>query len=324
AIVQPGTTKFALATAEQVTEVVQLTGSCFARLGGVDAIAAYFREHGTPDYASEVYLGLADWYVEQGRISAAAATWQSLASRDPTAVQAPLLLVRAIELYEAAGFEEPALAVRRQFVETYAMDGDFWQHHAPADAPEVVRSLQSSLQALAGHASEQAAEGDIAAGHEAEKWYREYLRWFGEEPAAVQVHLDLAHLLYRENRYLQALAEYERIAWLPEEYPLAQDAALGALRAVDRAREEAGGDEKLNVTARYIDVGERFLDHYPEHPMAPGVLARVGNDLLQQQALDRAAAPLSSWLRQTARISSRLPVKILSSDMRVSRSTTDA
>ena len=289
-IVQPGTTKLPPATAEQVAEVVQLTGSCFARLGGVDAIDAYFREHGAPDYASEVYLGLADWYVEQGRISAAAATWQSLASRDPMAVQAPLLLVRAIELYDEAGFEEPALAVRRLFVETYAMDGDFWQHHAPADAPEVVRSLQSSLQVLAGHASEQAPDGDIAAEYEAEKWYREYLRWFGEAPAAVQMHLDLAHLLYRESRYLQALAEYERIAWLPEEYPLAQDAALGALRAIDRAREEAGGDEKLNLAARDIAVGERFLDLYPEHPMAPGVLARVGNDLLQQHALDRAAA----------------------------------
>lgn len=287
---QHGVTEVPPATAEQVAEVLQLTGSCFARSGGVDAIEPYFSEHGRPDYAPQVYLGLADWYVEQGRVSAAATTWQSLASREPLAAQAPMLLVRAIALYEEAGFEEPALAVRRRFVETYAMDGDFWQHHSPAGAPDVVRSLQSSLQALAGRASERAHDGDVAALREAEMWYREYLRWFPEEPAAVQMNYDLAQVLYRDGRYLKALEEYERIAWSQGDQPLAQDAALGALRAVDAAREQAGAAEAPSLVEREIAVGTRFLDHYPEHPMAPGVLAGIGKDLLDQQAFDRAAA----------------------------------
>ena len=287
---QNGATAVPPATAEQVAEVLQLTGSCFARSGGVDAIEPYFSEHGRPDYAPQVYLGLADWYVEQGRVSAAATTWQSLASREPLAARAPMLLIRAIALYEEAGFEQPALAARRHFVETYAMEADYWQHHSPAGAPEVVRSLQSSLQLLAARASEQAHDGDVAAVREAENWYREYLRWFPQAPAAAQMNFDLAQLLYRDGRYLQALQEYERIAWLQADQPLAQDAALGALRAVDAAREQAGAAEAPSLAEREIAVGTRFLDHYPEHQMAPGVLAGIGGDLLQQQAFDRAAA----------------------------------
>ena len=274
---------------EQLADVFRVASMSFAQLGGVDAVAAFFRRYGQRSYADHVYLALAEFYVEQDQVTEAARTWLVLAQRAPLGSAAPRLSARAISLYQQAGFQARVVETETLFVQDYGMGSEFWTVHAPADFPDVLRVLQSSLQELAHVSHAQARETpDASEVRAAEQWYREYLAAFGEEAGAADMNFQLAELLYENGRYRQAVDEYERAAWSRGAHPRAADAALGALRASEKVLQQAAAADKAAVTARATAGALRFVLSYPDHPAAPGLLAQTGTVLLQQQHYDNA------------------------------------
>ena len=274
-----------------------------------------FNSNGERSYEEQVYLSLAAWYVEQEQVSEAAGTWLVLAQRDPLGAKAPRLMAKAIELYRQAGFGQRVVALETLLVETYGTDREFWTLHSPADFPQVVQLLQSSLRDLARLAHERARRAGGADDaqplmREAQRWYRQYLASFGDEAAAAEMNYQLAELLYENGQYPQALDEYERTAWSRGANERAADAALGALHASEKVVQHAGAAEQAALSEQATTAALRFLTNYPDHPAAPGVLAQTGTVLLEQQHYDRAlqasehalaeAAPTSTALRQVA------------------------
>ena len=120
---------------EQVADVFRVISRSFAQLGGVDAVDSYFRRNGKRRYQEQVYLALAQWYVEQEQVSEAARTWLALAQRNPLDAEAPRLTARAIDLNRQAGFQQRVVELEALFVDTYGMGSDFWTTHSPADFP---------------------------------------------------------------------------------------------------------------------------------------------------------------------------------------------
>jgi len=281
------------ASREQVADLYRVICASFAQLDGVDSVDSYFRQVGSRSYQQQVYLELAQWYVERQRISEAARTWLLVAQRDPLGAKAPRLTARAIELYRQAGFQQRRVATQAQFVTDYAMDSAFWRQHAPADFPAVMLLLQSSLQDLARLSHQQARDNaDRAAAQtaasQAEQWYRQYLVSFGDTMAATEMNMQLAELLFERGDYHQAADEYERIARSSHDSTLAAEAALGALRAIDLALPDASAAENALLRERATTDALQFLQHYPEHTAAEDILVKTGTALLEQQQYVRA------------------------------------
>jgi tetratricopeptide (TPR) repeat protein len=292
---------------EQVADLLRVISTSFAQMGGVDSIDLYFRHNGRRSYEQQVYLALADWYVEQEQVSEAARTWQVLAQRNPLGAQAPRLTARAIHLYRQAGFQQRTVELETLFVQTYGMGSDFWKMHSPADFPHVVQLLRSSLQELASLSHEQARRtGDADAVRKAQQWYREYLASFGDEAAAPEMNFQLAELLYENDMYRQALNEYERTAWSRGAHPRAVDAALGGLHASGKILQQADAAEKAALSERATAAELRFVMNYPDHPATPGLLAQSGAVLLEQQHYDRALQASEHALAQAASTSTAL------------------
>jgi tetratricopeptide (TPR) repeat protein len=276
---------------EQIADQFRLISRSFAQLGGADAVKNYCRNSNGCSYEEQVYLQLAQWYIEQEQINEAARTLQAVAQRDPLAPQSPRLITRAIELYRQVGFQQRTLALETLFVQTYGMSSDFWTLHSPADFPQVVLSLQSSLQELARASHEQArTTGDAGDVRKAQQWYREYLAWFGDAAAAAEMNFQLAELLYESGQYRLAMDEYERTAWSRGPHSRTADAALGALHAGEKAMQHAGATERPELSERTTATALRLVLEIPDHPAAPDVLAHSGTVLLEQHQYDRAFA----------------------------------
>ena len=272
---------------EQAADVFRVISMSFAQLDGVDSVDRFFRHNGSRSYADHVYLDLAELYVEQDQVSAAARTWQALAQRDPLGPEAPRLMARAISLYQQAGFQQRIVETETVFVHDYGMGSEFWTVHSPQDFPDVLQVLQSSLQELAHFTHEQARRTRNAADYRAaEQWYREYLAAFGDAAGAVDMNFRLAELLYENGQYRQAMDEYERTAWSRGNHPRSAAAALGAQHASEKLLQHAAAADKASITERATAGALRFVLSYPDHPAAPALLAQTGTVLLEQQHYD--------------------------------------
>jgi len=276
--------RLSLADQEQLADVFRVISMSFSQLDGVDSVVGFFERYGSRSYEDHVYLDLAEYYVEQDQVTAAARTWRVLAQRDPLGPEAPRLTARAISLYRQAGFRQRVVETEAAFVHDYGMDSDFWTVHSPRDYPDVQQLLQSSLQELAHVYHEQARKAHAASDYRAaEKWYRDYLAAFGEEAGAADMNYQLAELLYDNGQYRQAVDEYERTAWSRGDHPRAADAALGALRASDKVLQHTAATDKATTAERATAAALRFVTTFPDHPVAPGLLAQTGTVLLEQQ-----------------------------------------
>lgn len=269
---------------EQIADGLRVISMSFSQLGGVAAVDAFFRRHDAYSYADRIYLDLAQWYVEQERITEAAATWQALAQRDPLGAEAPRLLMRAIQLYREAGFESPGVELETAFGQRYGLGRDFWMVHALQDFPDVVQALQASLRNVARFHHRQARKnGDADEVRAAEQAYREYLVAFADAPAAADMNFQLAELLYESAHYRQAIEEYERTAWSRGDHARAAEAALGMLRASERVLQQADVSDRAAVAERATTTAQRFIIAFPHHPAAAGILAQTGTGWLEQQ-----------------------------------------
>ena len=296
---------------EQVADLLRVISRSFAQLGGMDTAESYFKSNGGRSYEEQVYLALAAWYVEQEQVSEAAGVWLVLAQRNPLDAQAPRLISKAIKLYRQAGFEQRVVELETVLVQTYGMSSEFWRLHSPADFPQVVQLLQSSLRDLAGLSHAQARSIDDVEHarldmNKAERWYREYLASFGDEAAAPEMNFQLAELLYENGQYQQALVEYERTAWSRGAHAHTVDAALGALHANEKLLQHAGASQHAALTQHATAGALRFLKNYPDHQAAPGLLAQTGTVLLEQQHYDKALLASEHALAQAASTSTAL------------------
>ena len=274
---------------EQTADVFHVISMSFAQLGGVTSIDPFFRRYGRRSYEDHIYLDLADFYTQQEQVNEAAGTLQALARRNPHEAEAPRLSERALNLYRQAGFQQRVLETEMLFVRDYGLGTDFWTLHSPPDFPDVLQELQSSLQALAHYYHDQARDTqDATAARQAEQWYREYLRWFADEAGAAEMNFQLAELLYENGQYRQAVAAYEQAAWSRGVHPRAADAALGSLRASEKLLQDDTVTDKGVVDEHALASARRFVMRYPDHAAAPGLLAKTGTALLEQQQYDAA------------------------------------
>lgn len=291
---------------EQTEEVYGLINSSIAQLGGVDAITLYIRHSEWSDYADRICLKLAEWYVARGQVVAAAETWVYLARFYPDSVESPRLLLRSITLYREHGFSQLATDTEKELVRSYGMDSRFWESHSATALPDVVQAVASVVAALAENADQSARDtGDPDAARLAEQWYREYLAWFGSEPAAAEVNFQFAQLLYARGRYREAFDEFEHIAWAPGDNSYAADAALGAQLAWQKLALEPESPPP-GLRERALAGALRFVENWPDHASAPALLASSGVTLLAQQQYQTALSVSEQTLAQSSSTSVKL------------------
>jgi TolA-binding protein len=242
-----------------------------------------------------IYSNLGDLYLEKERFVDAAKAYEAFVNQDPYHPKAPLLQVEVIEAYKRGGFPTLVLEGKKDFVERYGMDGEFWTRNPREENIAVAAHLKSNLIDLAQYSHAEAQKnGKLGDYQEAARWYRKYLAYFPGEADSANTNFLLAEILFESKSFADAADEYERTAY---DYPPHEHSAEAGYAAILAYREyeatlvaKEQAELKAAWHSRYLDSGLKFADTYPEHPESGAVLTTVAEDLFAQGEFDLAIA----------------------------------
>jgi TolA-binding protein len=283
----------ALSRAEQelVEDTFRVLSLTFSYMSGAGSIDEYFGQRGQPQFAYIIYMNLGDLYLDKERYVDAAETYEAFVDQDPFHPKAPLLQVEVIEAYKRGGFPSLVLEGKKDFVERYGMDGNFWVRNPREQNNAVAAHLKGNLTDLAQYYHAEAQrDGKRSDYQEAARWYRKYLAYFPGEEDTANTNFLLAEILFESQDYAEAKTEYERTAYAYPMHEKSAESGYAALLAYREYEKSLEGAEKTAWHQQYLDSGLRFADTYPEHPESGTVLTTVAEDLFAQNQFDLAIA----------------------------------
>jgi len=278
---------------ELVEDTFRVLSIGFSYLEGAESIDSYLAGRGRPEFSYVIYRNLGDLYLEKERFVDAAEAYEASVDQDPNHSKSPLLQVEVIEAYKLGGFPTLVLEAKKDYVDRYGLEGEYWANNAREENSAVDEHLKANLNDLAQYSHAEAQKsGELADYQEAARWYRKYLDYFPNEAGSESTNFLLAEILFESRAFDEAADEYERTAY---GYPLHDKSAEAGYAAILAYREyeltlTESRDAELKATwhSRYLDSGLIFADTYPDHPESGAVLTTIAEDLFAQREFDLA------------------------------------
>lgn len=275
---------------ELVDDTLRVTGISLANLQGADSIPTYVTTDARRGYEYRIYRQLGTLYLRQDRPKDAADTYAAFAHLHPLAAQAPAMQAQVIAIDQQSGFDQLALAAKKEYVVTYGLDSGF-QRANPAGWKRAQPLVQATLADLAQryHASAQTTHrpADVA---EAVKWYRAWLAEFSSDAQAAQTNFLLAELLYDSRQFADAATEYEKTAYAYPHHAHGADAGYTALLARAARIEGTAAEARPALQHAEVDSELRFAAAFATDARAPAVLTHAADTLYALHDNARAAA----------------------------------
>lgn len=272
---------------ELVEDTLRALSISLAYLDGPASIETTVAGRRNTTYVSLLYDRLGGLYLDKERYQDAAETYLAFVKRDPLHRRAPLFQMRAVEAYEKGGFPTLVLQAKRDFVQRYSLESEYFALYNQKDFEPVLEALKGNLEELARHAHAQAqSSGKPTDYAEAARWYRQYLRSFPADPQAPANNFLLAELLFESNDFPGATAEYERTAYDYPKHEKAAEAGYAALTAYAEHQKRLSGGSAEEWHRMSVESGIRFARAFPEHRHATAVLTKAAEDLFSLGELD--------------------------------------
>jgi len=265
---------------ELVEDSFRVMSISLASLQGAESVARFITTPEREAYQFRVYGALGELYSRQERIKDAADTYALFVRRQPLHVQAPWLQARVIELYEKNGFDTLALQAKKDHVLRYGVESEFRRAN-PGGWQRVQPLVQTHLAQLAQHhhalAQKTRARADV---QEAVLWYRTLLTSFPTDAQAPAQRFLLAELLYEDQQWAQAAAEYETVAYAHAGHPRGSDAGYAALLSYAE-QFKAAPDAAARAVLQRASVASalRFAKAFPADARGGAVLTRAAEQL---------------------------------------------
>ena len=278
---------------ELVEDTFRVLSIGFSYLEGSESIDSYLAGRGRPEFSYVIYRNLGDLYLEKERFVDAAEAYEASVNQDPNHSKSPLLQAEVIEAYKLGGFPTLVLEAKKDYVDRYGLEGEYWASNAREENSAVDEYLKENLNDLAQYSHAEAQKsGEPADYQEAARWYRKYLDYFPNEEGSAGTNFLLAEILFESKAFDDAADEYERTAY---GYPLHDKSAEAGYAAILAYREyeltlTEPRDAELKATwhSRYLDSGLIFADTYPAHPETGAILTTIAEDLFAQREFDLA------------------------------------
>lgn len=304
---------------ELVDDSFRVLSISLAALQGEASIPARVTTRSREAWQFRVYRALAELYTRQERVKDAADTLAAFVRRQPLHAQAPLMQAQVIEIYAGAGFEQQALAAKREHATRYDARSEFRRAN-PEGWARAQPLVQQHMAELARHhhalaqraraANPTAPNPDVA---EAVRWYDALLTQFPDHAGARPNRFLLAELLFDDRAFARSADEFERVAYTDGgAFDRAADAGYSALLALaERRKAEDGADAAARqaLQRRSVALAERFAASFPADARGGAVLVNAAETLfalatpgvgsadgeaavaLARQALQRQPAP---------------------------------
>ena len=292
---------------ELLEDTFRVLSISFSYMEGAASIDTFLASRGNPKYSYVIYRNLGDLYLEKERYQDAAVAYEAFVAHDPYHPKAPLLQVEVIEAYKQGGFPSLVLEGKKDFVERYGMDGEFWVRNPRETNTEVAAHLKVNLTDLAQYYHAEAQkDGEKSDYREAANWYRKYLAYFPGEADSANTNFLLAEILFESEDFQAATVEYQRTSYDYDAHEKSAEAGYAAILAYREHEKLLGGSAGDEWHAEYLDSGLKFADTYPEHPESGAVLTTVAEDLFRQNQFDLAIAVAEAVVARQPAVDAKL------------------
>lgn len=274
---------------ELVDDTLRVMSLSFSYEDGPRSVAEFYTARGTRQYEDIVYDRLGNLYLEKERYTDAAETFQSFVNSNPIHHQAPAFQMRVINTYETGKFPSLVLQGKKDFVDRYNLQGEYWKHHDKNDAAQVLEFLSVTMTDLTRHYHAQAQRTHKQEDYEeAAHWYRTWLGSFSDRPEAPGMNFLLAELLDESGNFREASTEFVHTAYDYGEHDKSGEAAYASVLAYAKEEARLSGTEQSNWHRESIENALRFAASFPKHPQALAVLTRSAEQLLAAGETTRA------------------------------------
>ena len=277
----------------RITDTFRVVSLSFSNIGGPEVVDKYFSKNGHRSYADKIYSNLAEFYFSKLRYDDAASVYKSFINHNPYHKVSPHFGMRVVEMYGDAGFAQLVVEAKKDFATSYAIDADYWNYVDIEDSSDVVDFLKINLTDLAGHYHALYQEGVFAEEKpanfvEANRWYRQLLGSFPDDPDTPGVNYQLADLLLENEDFIEAAHEYERTAYTYDAHDKSSAAGYAAVYAYRQELGVATGARQREVKEATVDSSLRFAETFQEHEEAPVILGAAADDLYEMKDFPRA------------------------------------
>lgn len=275
---------------ELLDDSLRALGLSYGYLGGAREISQYFSTYGKRPYESLIYDRLGTQFLGKQRFSDAANTYREFVKNNSFSRLAPDFQIKAIEAFKKGKFPSEVLNAKKQFVENYHLNSDYWTQNNIDAAPHVIEFLKSNITDLATYYHSVAQKSKKKPDYiEATRWYQAYIASFPDDPHSSHMNFMLAEIWYETKEYENAVREFEKTAY---EYPSHQrdaEAGYAALIAYNEWLSEIESSElKANIKTLQIDSTFKFANNFPTHKEAPVALTKAAEDLFSFNNYSRA------------------------------------
>jgi TolA-binding protein len=266
---------------ERVDDTLRVMSLSFSYEEGPRSVAGYFSQRGARHYEDIVYDRLGMLYLDKERYTDAAQTFQAFVNHNPVHTRAPAFQMRVIDAYQAGKFPTLVLQGKKDFVDRYNLQSDYWQHHERETAGEVLGFLKLTMTDLSRHYHALAQGTRKPADYvEAAHWYRSYLGSFADQPEAAGMNFLLAELLFESGHFAEATQEYVHTAYDYGEHEKAAEAGYAAVLAYEKQEATLTGKARDDWHRAGIENALRFTSSFAGHPQALAVMTKSAEQLL--------------------------------------------
>jgi cellulose synthase operon protein C len=283
-------TSLSRADRELVEDTFRVVSLSLENLKGAETIPTYITSRIRRDYEFRVYQQLGELYIKQGRVKDAADTFSAFARLNPLHAQAPVLQARVIGIYQQNGFAMLALDAKKDYAGRYGVTSEFRRAN-PAGWERAQPLVKTHVAELARHYHASAQKSKNTADYqEAVRWYRAYIASFPNEPEAAQNNFLLAELLFEDSRFLEAAAEYEKVAYQYPRGDKSADAGYAALLGYAAQEKRATPAEVPALQRASVESALRFAAAFGKDSRAGVVLTNAAEKLFALRDGVRASA----------------------------------
>ncbi|TQV77077.1 tetratricopeptide repeat protein [Aliikangiella marina] len=247
---------------------------------GALSIQKYFETFGRQPFEDQIYLALAELYIEQERFQDAADTFKGFIDRNPVNLAAPDFHTRMIDVYRKGGFPSLILPAKESFVVNYGRNSAFWQKYSGKVIDDLKKPLRLHLNDISKFYHAKAQKSKKSADYlVAAKWYREILATFDDPSIDSEYRYALAEALFDGGALGDAAKEFEHVAYKNPMSKYARDAGYKALLSYQGLEYPASATQ-LEKLLPSIQSGLKFSETFPSDAKAPEILSRVAEQQL--------------------------------------------
>lgn len=268
------------AEATLIEETYRVSALSLSYMEGAKSLAEYFTETGHAEFERELYLTLADMYMEQQRFHDTATTYRVFVESNPLSIHAPEFEHKGIDILSKSGFVDLVLTAKEDFVQHYQTGSIYWKETGFDRNPQVSEWLFENLEDVINFYHAKAQESKQTEDYlNAAKWYRIFLRSFKDHPQASDKRWLLAESLNDAGDFLSSITEYQILAY--EQNNLKNSRKEEAAYRVILARQELFSKTKTNPEKEKISQSRmdliktalRYKEAFPDAIRLPAVIA---------------------------------------------------